>query len=48
MLYHPDFNDVSIDTYRLEIFPTFMLSDGVYITCSLNWENLEVIANIQC
>ena len=28
MLAHPDFIYISIDTYKWEIFPTFMLADG--------------------
>ena len=33
---HSDFNDILIVTYKREIFPTFMLSGGVYITHPLN------------
>ena len=36
MLAHPDFNNISIDTYKQEILSTFLLANGVYITCSLN------------
>ena len=36
MLARPDFKNISIDTYRREMFPTFMLIAGVYITCSVN------------
>ena len=36
MLAHPDINYNSIDTYKLEILPIFMLSVFVYINCSLN------------
>ena len=32
MLAHPVFHDISIDTYKQEIFPTFMLANGVNIT----------------
>ena len=35
MLDHLFFNEISIYTYRPEIFLTFMLSDGVYITSTL-------------
>ena len=36
MFANPVFHDVPIDTYDKEIFPTFMLADGVYITRPLN------------
>ena len=48
MLAHPDFNKISTDTYKQEIFLTFMLSGVTYITCPLNPVKVEVIANIQC
>ena len=44
----PNFNNTSIDNYKQEKFPTFMLAYGVYITCSLNWVHVGVIANTQC
>ena len=47
MFDHPDFDNIPIGKYKLEIFTTFMLSDGAYITCSFNWVYVEVIANIQ-
>ena len=37
MLDHPDFNYIPIDTYVWEMYSTFMLSYGVYITHPLNW-----------
>ena len=40
MLVHPDFNEISIDTYKWERLPTFMLADGVYITLPLNGVNM--------
>ena len=48
MLADSDFNNISIDTYKREIFPTFMLADGEYIIRSLNRLYVEVIDNIQC
>ena len=48
MLAHPDFNKISIDNYGLEIFPKFTLSGCVYVTRSLNWLYVELIAKIQC
>ena len=48
MLAHPDFNNISIDNYKRERFPTFMLADGAYITRSLNLVYVEVIAKITC
>ena len=32
MLDHLDFNDMSIEPYKREIFPTLLLAYGVYIT----------------
>ena len=48
MLDHPDFNNISIDSYKREILNTFMLALHVYVACSLNIVYMEVIANIQC
>ena len=48
MLSNPDFNNIPIDHYKWEIFTTFMLSCGIYVTRSLNWLYVEVIANIWC
>ena len=50
MLAHPDFNYIPIETYIQEIFPTFILVHGVYITRMMNKVKVkaEVIANIQC
>ena len=48
MLAHPNFNNISIENYKREQFPTFVLSDGEYITRSLNLLKVELIANIQC
>ena len=48
MLAHPYFNDITIDTYKKNIFLTFMLSYGAYITSWLSWVNVEVKANIHC
>ena len=36
-LSHPDFNDIMIGTYKQNMFPVFMLEDGVYINGSFNW-----------
>ena len=36
MLYHPGFSNISIDTYKSEVFMEFMLADGVHINHSLN------------
>ena len=36
MLAHPDSNKFSIDNYKREIFPKFMLEDCVYATRSLS------------
>ena len=47
MLAHPNFNNISIDNYKQEIFCTFSLGCGVYVTFSLNLVYVEVIANIQ-
>ena len=44
----PDFNNISIDNYKPEIFPTFLLAYCVYITRSLNRVFVEVISNIEC
>ena len=43
-----DYNNISMDSYKQEMFTTFMLEDCVFITCSLNLANVEVISNIQC
>ena len=48
MLGHPNFNNISIENYRWEIFPKFMSADGVYVILSLNWLYAEVISSIQC
>ena len=47
MLAHSYFK-ISFDTYKREIFPTFMLADGIFITRSLDQVHVEVTANIQC
>ena len=47
MLGHTVFNDMSTYTYEQKLFPPFMLSSVVYITCPLNWVKLEVIYNIK-
>ena len=47
MLAHPNFNYISIETYKQEILPTFMTYDCVYRTFSFNGVNVEVVANIQ-
>ena len=36
MLGNPVFHNISIDTYKQEILPTFMFAYGVYITRPLN------------
>ena len=33
---NPDFKNISMENYKQEIFPTFMLADCVYITRELN------------
>ena len=48
MLAHPNFNHSSMENYKREIFPTFMLALLLYVIHSLNWLYTEVIANIQC
>ena len=48
MLAYTDLNNISIDNHKQEIFPTFMLADGVYITHSSNQLYVKVISNIQC
>ena len=48
MLYNPYDNNISIDNYKQEIFMTFMLALHLYVTHSLNFVYVEVIANIQC
>ena len=48
LLAHHDSNRISIDNYKRNIFPTFMLADGVYNTRSLNLLYMEVLVNIQC
>ena len=36
MSVHPDFNNISIDNYKQEILPTFILELHVYVTHLLN------------
>ena len=45
-LANPDYNIISIEKYKQEIFPSFMLSLHAYVTSSLNRVYLEVVANI--
>ena len=42
------FPKIIIYTYKREIFLTFMLADGFYITLPLEWVNVEEISKIQC
>ena len=46
MLDRPDFNNISIETDKREIFLEFMLAYGEYITHSLDRVYAKVIANI--
>ena len=46
MLDHHDFNNITIDNYKKEIFSSYMLEDGVYITHSLNSAYVESIIKI--
>ena len=48
MFAYPCSNNITIDSYKQEMFTTFMLEDCVYITRSLNLTNVKVISNIQC
>ena len=48
MLYNHDYNNISIDSYKREIFQTIMLALCVSVTSSLTLVYLEVIAKIQC
>ena len=48
MLTNPDYNKISIDNYKQEIFLEFMLALYLYVTTSLIMLYLEVISNIQC
>ena len=48
MLAHDILLKNSIDTYKQEIFPVFMLEDDVFIICTLNWVKMEEIANFDC
>ena len=48
MLPHPNVDKISINNYKQEILPTFMLENCVYVTRSLNWVYVELISNIQC
>ena len=43
---NPYFNHISMDNYKPEIMPTFMLAFILYFLCSLNWLYAEVISNI--
>ena len=44
MLALPYFNYISIMTFRREIFLTFMVEDGAYITRLMKWLKLDLIA----
>ena len=33
MLYNPNYKKISIDIYKREIFPKFMLELSLYVTC---------------
>ena len=47
MLAHTVLHKISIDTYKWDIFPRFMLTYRVYITLPLIWVKVEVIENIK-
>ena len=47
MLFNHDYNNISIDNYKREMFQTFMLTLRVYVTYSLTLVYLEVISKIQ-
>ena len=40
---NPDFNNISIENYKQNKFPTFMLSLYLYVISSLNWLYLHII-----
>ena len=42
MLANPDFKNISMENYKREIFPTFMLELRLYVIHSLNWLYVEV------
>ena len=46
MLAHPVFHKISIDTFKKEIFWTFIFSDGAYTTSLLNSVKMEEISKI--
>ena len=46
MIARPLLHDVSIDTYKQEIFQTCMIAYGVYITSSMNKVKVELTAKI--
>ena len=48
MLDNPDYNNISIENYKWEIFTTFILELHVYVTSFLIIVYQEVIVNIQC
>ena len=48
MSVNPDFDDIPIENYKQELFPEFILVDGVYATCSLYYVYVEVVYKIQC
>ena len=48
MLSHPAHNNISINNYYQERLQTFMLSEWLFITRSLNILYLEVITNFPC
>ena len=48
MLDNPDFNNISIENYKWERLPVFMLSLYVFVASLLTLVYAEVIANIQC
>ena len=45
---NPDFNIISMGSYKGEILPTFMLSSYVLVKTSLTLVYVEVISNIKC
>ena len=48
MLDHPEYYNISIDSYNQENYHTFMLALCVVVTRSLTLVCMEVIANIKC
>ena len=47
MSVNTDFNTISMDKYKQEIFPTFVLALQLYVIPSFTLLYLEVISSIQ-